>query len=216
MAHSFRSSSKSQSWWTRLLRNPWRDRVDWRYGADTGGMVRFDELDVASPNTVHATIYRATLGWVIRLFLRRLPIDHRRFTFIDLGSGKGRALLVATEFSFPSVIGVEFSDALHETALRNIAHLREAKRHRVHAVLGDVAEYVLPPGDLVVFLYNPFGPAILEGVIAQLAARGKAGHAVFVIYINPIFRDMFERHGLFETVFEHQKGVIYRCRSAAD
>ncbi|HJW40380.1 MAG TPA: hypothetical protein VJ476_04025 [Rhizomicrobium sp.] len=215
MAPGFHLSPRPlASWWSRLTRDPWSDRIDWQYDADTSGTIRKDALGLSSPNAAHATIYRAALGWVIRLFLRRLPIDYRRFTFVDFGSGKGRALLAATEFDFASIIGVELSPVLHQTALRNIARLPEGRRRLVRALLQDAASFALPGGDLVAFLYNPFGPAILDQVAARLAARGARGHAVFVIYINPKFRDVFERLDAFEPVFEHRKGVIFRYRSA--
>ena len=191
----------------------WRDRVDWKYNADTGGTIQMAELDVTAPNAAFATCYRAALGWVIRRFIRQLPIDPAQFTFVDLGSGKGRALLVAAEFDFSSVVGVEFCAALHETALANIAHLPAARRAggRVRSVLGDATEFPLPQTDLVCFLYNPFGPPVIDAVAERLAAHCDAGFRVFVIYINPRHRDVFERAGRFETIYEHNKGVIFRA-----
>src|SRR5690242_5062036 len=36
------------------------------------------------------------------------------FTFIDLGSGKGRTLLMASDYPFRAIIGVELLPALHQ------------------------------------------------------------------------------------------------------
>jgi SAM-dependent methyltransferase len=200
------------SWWRRLARDPWSDRVDWQYDADTGGTIQMGELDIDSPNVAHANCYRGTLGWVIRLFLERLPIDHRDFAFVDYGSGKGRALLVASEFAFPAIVGIEFCAELHEIALRNLANLPDERRGRIQALLQDATTYDLPDADVVCYLYNPFRPPLLDAVIARLAAHGRAGHRVFAVYINPKHRDSFERGGLFEPIFEHKKGVTYRFR----
>ena len=197
--------------WTRLLPSPWRDRVDWKYGADTGGVIPAAELESASPNLAFATCYRGTLGWVIRHFIRRLPADLAPYTFVDFGSGKGRALLVASEFAFADIVGVEFSPALQAIAQDNIARLSPRNRGRVRSILGDAAHFALPASDLVCYLYNPFGPPVFDAVVARIAAHARAGHEVFVIYINPRHRDVLERSGAFETIFRHRKGVIYRA-----
>ncbi len=49
-----------------------------------------------------------------------LLIDYRQFVFVDFGFGKGTALLLATEFPFKRIIGVEFSPELHRIAEENI------------------------------------------------------------------------------------------------
>jgi len=200
--------------WTRLLPSPWRDRVDWKYGADTGGIIPAAELDAETPNLAFSNCYRATLGWVIRLFIRRLPVDVARCSFVDFGSGKGRALLVASEFAFQRVLGIEFSPALHAVALDNIARLPARRRARVRSILGDAMQFALPQGNLVCYLYNPFGPPVFDAVMERIAAHARSGHDVFVIYINPRHRDLVEHSGAFETVFEHRKGVIYRAVAA--
>ena len=49
-----------------------------------------------------------------------IPIDPSDFHFVDLGSGKGRALFLAAKAGFSKVIGVEFSADLHFLAQKNI------------------------------------------------------------------------------------------------
>jgi SAM-dependent methyltransferase len=197
----------------RFLSEPWRDRVDWKYNADTGGTIQMAQLEVDAPNVRFATCYRATLGWVIRRFLRRLPADLARCSFVDFGSGKGRALLVAAEFPFERIVGVEFCGALHDIAQRNIAGLPQPMRPegRVRSVLQDVTAFALPQTNLVGYLYNPFGPPVLDEVAARLAAHRRRGFEVHVIYINPKHRDVFEHDGRFRVIDSHKKGVTYRA-----
>jgi len=45
--------------------------------------------------------------------MQAMPIDLSKFTFIDLGAGKGRALLMASDYLFQKIIGVEFMPELH-------------------------------------------------------------------------------------------------------
>ena len=42
------------------------------------------------------------------------------FTFLDLGSGKGRTLLMAADYPFRRVVGVELLPTLHQTAQENL------------------------------------------------------------------------------------------------
>jgi hypothetical protein len=46
---------------------------------------------------------------VLRETLAALPIAYDKFAFVDCGSGKGRTLLIASEFPFKFIIGVEFA-----------------------------------------------------------------------------------------------------------
>ncbi|MBS0469803.1 MAG: hypothetical protein JSR60_01940 [Proteobacteria bacterium] len=197
-------------WLKRLARDPWRDRVDWRYGSDTSGTIQMAELEVASDNVRYAYCYRGTLGWVIRRFLKALPVDPAQTNFVDFGSGKGRALLVASEFAFRRIIGVEFCEELHRTAEHNIARLPEDRRRRTVSLYQDVTTFDLPPGDLVAYIYNSFGPPVLDDVVAKLCAHRDRGYAVHVIYINPKHRDVLEAAGRFVPVFRHEKGLTYR------
>jgi SAM-dependent methyltransferase len=49
----------------------------------------------------------------------------RDFTFIDLGSGKGRVLLMAAPYGFKKILGVEFMPEWHRVAQENIRKYAE-------------------------------------------------------------------------------------------
>ena len=93
-------------------------------------------------------------------------------TFIDMGSGRGRVLLIASERPFGRVLGVEFTSELHESALDNI-HRFPTDRMRcrdVTSVLGDAAAFSFPTDALVLYFDNPFNEKIMSTVVANLAA----------------------------------------------
>jgi SAM-dependent methyltransferase len=94
------------------------------------------------------------------------------YTFVDMGSGKGRMLFVAAEYPFHKVVGVEFSLELHEEAVRNIQRYISRKRRcgEIEAVLADAAAFPFPEGKLVVYLFNPFGPEVMGRMLENLAA----------------------------------------------
>ena len=116
-------------------------------------------------------------------------------TFVDLGCGKGRPLLVATEFPFKEIVGVELSSAFVQIARTNAERIANyhSGRTRVRIEVGDATEYPIPSGDVVLFMYNPFD----EAMIGKMAARVEAALAleprrVFVVYINPKFGGCFD------------------------
>ena len=98
---------------------------DSEYGVDTDG--RFEgwtylsDLDIASPNWIDGNDYAAVEPARFRLVLSSFNIAFEDFTFVDFGSGKGRALLLASEFPFTRILGLEFSPELHRSAEGNRA-----------------------------------------------------------------------------------------------
>ena len=102
--------------------------------------------------------------------LRDLPIsDYSQYTFVDMGSGKGRMLFVAAEYPFRKVIGVEFANELHDEAVANIRRYKHAKRRcgDIESVHADAAEFEFPNENLVIYLFNPFGPEVMGRMLGQ-------------------------------------------------
>jgi SAM-dependent methyltransferase len=152
---------------------------DERLGVDTRGWVVLDGDAVVSA-AADGFPYAGTHWRLARAVLRVLRSSARGATFVDLGSGKGRVLLVAAELPFEAVVGVEYASALHAVAERNIAHLAADSRTgapyrtrdlaRVRSELGDVRDFEFPPTPLVIYLNNPFPESVLSDVLATLGA----------------------------------------------
>jgi len=92
---------------------------DWEHSVDTtrsnvGAGTQFLTSLVARP-------YFATEPWLFRQIMQALPVDFSQFTFVDLGCGKGRVLLMASDYPFQGIIGVEFMPELVSAAQKNIA-----------------------------------------------------------------------------------------------
>ena len=96
------------------------EEFDLKYGLDTQTPIPIRDLETSAPASRHANPYEGASIPLVHKILRQLRIDLSRFTFIDLGSGKGRVLLIAAQYPFEAVIGVEFSETLHDIAQSNI------------------------------------------------------------------------------------------------
>jgi predicted RNA methylase len=157
-----------------------RDPFDEMYGVDTCGEISLYELEIKSHNGILGHRYQASPADICERLFSSLPICHNDFVLIDAGCGKGRVLLVASRFSFKRLIGVEFAGELVHIARANVA------RFGCHADIlhADVAEYQFPEDNLVIYLYNPFGPTLLRPMLTSLQ-RISLVHDVYVIYVNP-------------------------------
>ena len=114
------------------------------------------------------------------------------FTFIDMGSGRGRMLLLASQRSFRRIIGVEFAVELHKTALENIRRFPKERMacEDVTALYGDAATFVFPLEPLIVYFYNPFSEVIMEQVVGNLSASyAQQPRAVIVVYAQQAIED---------------------------
>jgi SAM-dependent methyltransferase len=179
--------------WT-AARGRW---FDWRNRVDTDTRIAVAELpDIDARLARHAVHYEATS---IPKFERAMSLlGHRAcgFTFVDLGSGKGRVLMLAALRPFRRVIGVEISQRLHDTAVGNVAAFSARYRDDsapIECLCADASAYELPEGDLVVFLYNPFDAALLaQARDRMLAACARSARKLCVIYINPLHHVLFE------------------------
>jgi hypothetical protein len=140
-----------------------------------------------------AYFYVPTTASVIYEVLDSLPLRPNTFAFVDMGSGKGRALLVASEFPFAKIVGIELSSQLHKIAEENISRYHPASQQCraffLHCM--DVVDYDFGQEPLVLFLFDPFDRATLQRVIANLESSSCAGsREAFVVYVHPQFEDV--------------------------
>jgi tRNA1(Val) A37 N6-methylase TrmN6 len=90
--------------------------------------------------------------------MQSLPRNLAGYTFIDIGAGKSRTLLLASRYNFVKIVGVEFAQELVACASRNIASFccdRESCRD-LAVVEADATQFDFPYTPLVLFFYNPF------------------------------------------------------------
>jgi hypothetical protein len=143
---------------------------DEKYGVDTGGVIPLSSLDISSPNYVYGVYYKASTPDELRDVLSAIPLRHEDFTFVDFGSGKGLALLMASFFPFRRIVGVEFAADLHRIAESNIAKFRaEGMQCRdIRSVHADAAEWSVPEEPLLCYFYEPFEAPVLARTLARL------------------------------------------------
>lgn len=168
--------------WTRI--HPF----DVAHGVDTSGFVPAAECAGDSPLATQINPYGGSQPSIVRAALASLP-EPNRYAFVDIGCGKGRPLVVASEFPFKRVVGVELAPRLAELARDNAATVaaRHPDRIPIEIQVGD-ATAVAPPADCVVyFLYNSFNQELVAALIDNLERQLQYGlQHTFFVYYNPV------------------------------
>jgi SAM-dependent methyltransferase len=192
------------------------DEFDRCYGVETAGYRSISTLNVPPEIAAHATRYEP----IARLdtFLRALDIEFDDYTFIDYGCGKGRALLMASNFPFRRIIGVEYSAELAAIARRNIAFYRNdsQKCRAITVVEGDAAAFQPPDGPSVYFLHNPFDGVILGEVLRRIGQIGPAQQQDrYLVYVDPQHRQTVDANPDWEIAADYRSWVVYLRRAPA-
>jgi len=116
-------------------------------------------------------------------------LNFRDYTFIDLGSGKGRTLLMASDYPFRRIVGVELLPSLHEIALQNLREYKSESQRcfALEAICCDAAAFPFPEDPLVIYLFNPFPESGMRQVVANLEQSLRARpRPVYMLYHNPL------------------------------
>jgi hypothetical protein len=169
---------------------------DWRFRVKTCGDEDPRELKVLGENVSHAVAYIPTTFRTGRRMLRDLPIpDVSGHTFIDMGSGKGRMLLLAAELPFRRIIGVEFASDLDAVARRNVKTYRNPRQacFQIEPVNMDATQFEFPPEPSLIYFFYPFDQFVMEPVIRNLN-RSLEEHPrdLIVLYRNPVLSEVVE------------------------
>ena len=157
------------------------------FGTDTAGSVSSADLGIADATAREQAIrYLASPARVTRWMLEHVGLDHRQFSFVDMGCGKGRVLLVASEFPFRQIVGVEISSQLTAIARENIARYRPRRRQcwDVQVENTDATAFEFPQTPLLLHFYHPFEPTLTAAVLSRLEdSLRSAPRPVVVAYL---------------------------------
>ena len=161
---------------------------DERHGTDTAEEIRLEETGVSAEDASHGqTIYRPVWESEFHSALATLKIPFEGFTFIDVGSGKGKVLMMAAEYPFSQVVGIEYSPGLHDIAQRNLAKFRSPTQRclTIEAVLGNALEWDLPKGPVVCLVFNALDPETMRAFVRRIEGDlSSRAEPAYLLYCN--------------------------------
>ncbi|HEY2361538.1 MAG TPA: class I SAM-dependent methyltransferase [Candidatus Angelobacter sp.] len=200
---------------------------DWEHSVDTtrsnvGAGTQFFTGITARP-------YFATEPWLFEQIMQAIarsvqqsavkrdavPAGLQDFTFIDLGSGKGRVLLMASDYPFKGIMGVEFMPELHRAAEKNIAkYVSERQQCRqIESVCMDARDFNFPDGPLMVYLFNPFSESTFAGVLENLQrSMEQSPRPVYVAYRFTEHEKVLAETEWLEKIMGTEQWAMYRNR----
>ncbi len=149
--------------------------------------------------------------------LAQLALDYSSFTFLDIGSGKGRALLLASDYPFRRIVGVELLPELHRVALENISKYKSHHQRcfAIESLRLDALDFEFPPDPLFVFLFNPLPESGLRVVFDHLARSISAQPRVsYLVYANPIHEYLLSASPAWIRLFGNEQYAVYRWHYA--
>lgn len=187
--------------------------LDVKLGIDTHRIEGTSLMKIDGANLLHGHGYQPVGVNAFRKTIDALGIDLAHYSFVDYGSGKGRALLLATDFPFRRIIGVEYARELHDVAEQNVKRAQGELpgAARLECVWADATRYDPPADPLVCFLYNPFDGTVMTGVLDRLRESYKASpRDILIAYLNPIHRDAVDKHPSTQMLKSTDSLVIYR------
>jgi SAM-dependent methyltransferase len=147
-----------------------------------------------------------------REIMSALAIDLSQFTFIDVGSGKGRALLLAAEYPLRRIIGIELIPELDAIARANVQKLNaKGVRVQIELVCGDATKFSFPTEPTIVFLFNPLPEGSLSDLMKNLEESIRRNpRAVYVAYANPVFEQTVARCPLLTRIGGTPQYTLFR------
>jgi len=142
-------------------------------------------------------------------------LDFREFTFLDLGSGKGRTLLMASDYPFSRIVGVELLPNLNQIAEENLRQYKSGSQQclRVESICGDATNFPLPPEPLIIYLFNPFPEAGLRGFLENLRRSLKERpRRVYLLYHNALLEKVVDGSGLLQKIGGTHQYSIFKAK----
>ncbi|MCU1295959.1 MAG: hypothetical protein JWO91_237, partial [Acidobacteriaceae bacterium] len=156
--------------------------------------------------------YQPTEPRLFREMLGALAIDFSKFTFIDIGSGKGRTLLMASDFPFGRIIGLEILPDLHRVSEENVLSYKSdsQKCFAIETVLEDARQFVFPPEAMVLYLFNPLPePAFIQLISNLEDSLTQYPRPVYVLYHNPLLEGVLAKSKQLKKVSSTHQYSIY-------
>ncbi len=187
---------------------------DRAHGTDTGGLIPRSELVTGHANDEHITAYYAVapsiLHGLIEIWLRTKPrYEIDQYTFLDVGAGKGRGMLIAAMHPFQEVVGIELNPGLAEVAQKNARIVAESADGGVEGPLApvrlveaDALEAPLPSNPTLAFLFHPFEAPVMRRFVARIEGHYAERPGAFdLLYVNAEHAAVLDRNPAFEGLF---------------
>ncbi len=185
------------------------------HGVETSGLVPAANLVTGHPNDEHVTAYYGVAPSILRALIdlwRETPPPSpiHSYTFVDIGAGKGRAMLVASQLAFRQVIGIELNPAMVAIAQQNLDHWRSShdadstasRLAPTQLIEQDALTFDFPQTPTLVFLFHPFEAPVFKALLRRIETQfAKRPGMLDILYVNAECRTVLDKHPAFTRLF---------------
>jgi SAM-dependent methyltransferase len=175
---------------------------DLEHGVDTSQLIGAYALSNASH--AHAIHTHAYLGSAPSLFRTALaqwreslagtPHTPSGYTFVDIGCGAGRALMLASETAFHRVLGIELNPSLALIAQSNITRWTTSSHacNDITILNADALAFPFPATPTLVYLFNPFDAFVMRLLLDRLQSLAHTRAVpIDILYVHPDHAALF-------------------------
>jgi SAM-dependent methyltransferase len=190
---------------------------DWEYRVNTmSGGVGWRERLLGELHSLYQPTEPAAFHEMMQTLRNITHLDFSDFVFLDLGSGKGRTLMMASDYPFQRIIGVELLPALNQVAQENLACYQNdsQKCFAIESVCADASTFPLPAAPLVLYMFNPFPELPLRRVLGHVVEDLNGNpRPVYVLYHNPVQEHVLAENPHFHKIAQQPQYSIFRVGS---
>jgi SAM-dependent methyltransferase len=181
---------------------------DLKHGVHTTAHIPGSELGVGHAHDIYNTVYLPSQPSMVsscievwQSFLTEAdhPASHPigDYTFVDLGCGMGRAVMVASLFPFRKVVGVEMNPKLGEQARSNLAIWQQTPRacNDLEIATCEATDFAWPKTPLAIYMFNPFEEPVVVALLERLdEALAEGSGPIDILYVYPVAAERLEAH----------------------
>lgn len=156
--------------------------------------------------------YQPTEPSLFQEMMGAVPVAFNGYTFIDIGSGKGRALLMASHYPFKTIIGVELIGELNRIAEENIRKYQSPNQRcrEIQSIFANALDYEFPFEPTLLYLFNPLPEADFTVLLERLeSSLAQYPRPIWVIYHNPLLERLLRSRSGFQRMGGTEQYAIY-------
>lgn len=196
---------------------------DRRYRIRTSGIIYLPTTSFDPARLADATQYGPINGWGFRKFLRKSGFP-RNLHFVNVGCGLGRACILAAEYGFEKVTGVDLAAELCEGARQNIARCRLPSRRKlapIDIVQMDGLLYCGQTKADLLLMFRPFSRKLTRQVLDALAGRARSLNKTMTVIFTermlvrdsyaPVFAETGSYRALRQAAHWGQAFYLFQC-----
>jgi hypothetical protein len=186
---------------------PFKEKYfDNKYGLDTQRSVEINELGIDIEKQERAERYQITYTYGLKKLFGKLNLADKK-VFVDLGCGKGKVLMMASEFGFKEARGVEISSNLCEIAIKNCSIYKEKSGTvTVFKIINvDALEYKPMDDEDVFYMFNPFDSLVMGKVLNSITESLKRKpRQIVIIYRHPLHENILALDNNYKKIAEYK------------